>query len=146
VRGCGDDIHTVLRQLCLKFRVLHLLILSRGHYQKSLLQYVQHKPYDLCYLVHLSDKLVDVGFSVAKVTTLYIVLEFPSSPSTRGVRELEWPQEVRGLEDFLRTKEKKQRVDVHLFEVRSSGGNFVNKILDAKNIELSQSFFDNGIV
>jgi len=57
------------------------------------------------------------------------MLEFSCPPSTCRIRELEWPQKVGGL-----------------FKVRTSSDDFVNKILDAKNIKLSKSFFDNGIV
>jgi len=85
--------------------------------------------YSLLSLVHLSDELVDILLSVAKVTTLHVMLELPCSPSACGVREFEWPQEVGGL-----------------FEVGSSSGNFMDKIFDAKNIELSEGFFNNGIV
>ena len=45
-------------------------------------------------LVHLSDELVDVGFPVTEIATLHVVLELPRPPSTSGVGELEWPQEV----------------------------------------------------
>lgn len=45
-------------------------------------------------LVHLPDKLVDVGLPITKVTTLDEVLEFPCPPATSGVRELERPKEV----------------------------------------------------
>jgi hypothetical protein len=58
-------------------------------------------------LVHLSDKFVDIGFSVTEVATLYVVPEFPCSPSTRGVRELEWPEEVGSLKHLLIMKQKK---------------------------------------
>jgi hypothetical protein len=42
-------------------------------------------------LVHLSDELVDVGFSVAEIATLDVVLEFACPPATSGVGELEGP-------------------------------------------------------
>ena len=35
---------------------------------------------------------------------------------------------------------------MYLFEVRSSSDDFVDKILDAKNIKLSKGFFNNSIV
>ena len=50
------------------------------------------------HLVHLSDELVDVGFPVAEVTTLNVVLEFACPPATSRVGELEGPQEVGGLQ------------------------------------------------
>lgn len=48
-------------------------------------------------LVHLPDKLVDVRLSVAKVTTLHIVLEFACPPSAGWVGKFERPQKVRCL-------------------------------------------------
>jgi hypothetical protein len=74
------------------------------------------------------------------------MLEFPCSPSTCGVGELEWPQKVGGLEILLITQQMKKSVDVYLFEVRSNSDDFVDKILDTKNIKLSKGFFDNSIV
>ena len=74
------------------------------------------------------------------------MLELPCSPSTCGVRELEWPQKVGGLQVSLITQQKKKSVGVYLFEVRSSSDDFMDKILDAKNIKLSKGFFDNSIV
>lgn len=48
-------------------------------------------------LVHLSDELVDVVFSVTEVTALDEVLELAYPPATSGVGELERPKEVRRL-------------------------------------------------
>jgi hypothetical protein len=48
-------------------------------------------------LIHLPDELVDVIFTVSVVTTLHEMFEFACSPSTGGVGELEWPEEVGGL-------------------------------------------------
>lgn len=48
-------------------------------------------------LVHLSDELVDVALPITEVTTLDVVLELSCPPSPCGVRQLERPQEVRGL-------------------------------------------------
>ena len=45
-------------------------------------------------LIHLSDELVDVSFPVTEIATLHVVLELPCPPSTSGVGELKWPQEV----------------------------------------------------
>ena len=42
-------------------------------------------------LVHLADELVDVGFTVAVVTTLNEVQELAFTPATSGVGELERP-------------------------------------------------------
>ena len=52
-------------------------------------------------LVHLPDELVDVGFPVAEVTTLDVVLELACPPATGGVGELERPKEVRCLENHI---------------------------------------------
>jgi hypothetical protein len=49
----------------------------------------------------LSNKLVDVGFPVAEVTTLNIMLELACPPATSGVGELEGPQEVGNLRGVL---------------------------------------------
>jgi len=49
-------------------------------------------------LIHLSDEFVDVGFPVAEVTTLNVVLEFACPPAPSGVGELEGPQKVGGLQ------------------------------------------------
>jgi hypothetical protein len=37
-------------------------------------------------------------------------------------------------------------VHIYLFEVGSGSGDFMDKILNAKNIKLSKDLFDNGIV
>jgi len=42
----------------------------------------------------LPNKLIDVGLPIAKVSALYIVLEFANSPSAGGVGKLERPKEV----------------------------------------------------
>lgn len=62
----------------------------------------------LHYLVHLSDQLVDIVFSVTKITALYVMLKFSRSPSTSWVRQLEWPEKVGGLERPLTTWQKKE--------------------------------------
>jgi len=71
------------------------------------------------HLVHLPDKLVDVFFTVSMVATLHKVFEFACSPSTGGVRELEWPEEVRSLHDKselreCKTQAKKRRACLKL--------------------------------
>ena len=52
-------------------------------------------------LVHLPDELVDVAFPVAEVTTLNVVLELRLYPATVGVRELDGPEEVGGLQIYM---------------------------------------------
>lgn len=56
------------------------------------------------------------------------VLEFALSPATSGIRELEWPKEVR-----------------RLFEVRPNGGNLVNKIFNRENVVFAQLLLNDGI-
>ena len=64
-------------------------------YSASTKNHLQQLNGDL--LVHLSDELVDVGLPVAEITALDEVLEFPYSPATSWVGELEWPEEVGDL-------------------------------------------------
>jgi len=77
----------------------------------------------------LANKLVDVNFSVAKITTLHIVPELPCPPSTSGVGELERPKEIRGL-----------------LEVGTGSDNLMHEILDAKDVVLAEVLLDDGIV
>ena len=79
--------------------------------------------------VHLSNEVVDVSFPITKVTTLYIVLEFPCPPTASGIGELEGPKEVAGL-----------------LEIGTSGNNFVDEILNAENVILAKVFLDDGVV
>lgn len=81
------------------------------------------------YLVHLADELVNASFSVTKVTTLDVVLELPCSPTTIGVRELEWPQEVGGL-----------------FEIGASSDDLMYKILNTENVVFTEVSLNYGIV
>lgn len=57
------------------------------------------------------------------------MLELPCPPSTCGVRELEWPKEVRGL-----------------LEVRPGSDNLMHEIFDAKDVVLAQVLLDDGVV
>lgn len=86
-------------------------------------------PAECMLLVHLADKLVDVVFPITKVTTLHVVLELPCPPSTGGVRELEWPEEVGGL-----------------LEVGAGGDDLVYEVLDAKNVELAERALNDAVV
>jgi len=45
-------------------------------------------------LVHLSDKFVDIGFPVTKVSTFNIMLKLTRPPAAGRVREFERPKEV----------------------------------------------------
>ena len=67
----------------------------------------------LSHLVHLSDKCVDVVFSVAQITTLDKVLEFPSVEATRGAGQFEWPQEVGRLLEVGSDSVYYEKVSVH---------------------------------
>ena len=118
---------------------------SEHRWEKSMLdsEYLQRACHKL---IHLSNELIDIFLSITKVSSLYIMLEFSCSPSACRIRELEWPQKVGSLEILLITNRRKESVTAHLFEVRASSEDFVNKILDAKNIKLSKGFFDNSIV
>jgi len=64
-------------------------------------------------LVHLTDELVDIVFTITLVASFNVVLEFPRPPATSGVRQLEWPKEVGSL-----------------FEVGPNRDDFVNEVLD----------------
>jgi hypothetical protein len=44
--------------------------------------------------VHLTDKLIYVGFPITEVSTFDIVLEFARPPPASGVREFERPKEI----------------------------------------------------
>lgn len=80
-------------------------------------------------LVHLLDKSIDVLFSVTKVTTLNVVLEFSGSEATSWVAELEWPQEVGSL-----------------LEVWTDSVDLVDQVFHANHAELAQVVLDELVV
>jgi len=80
-------------------------------------------------LVHLPNELVDVGLPVSEVTALNVVLEFPYSPATSGVGELEWPEEVG-----------------RLLEIRTGGEDFVNKIFNRDDVVLAERLLNHTVV
>lgn len=81
-------------------------------------------------LVHGLDQLVDELFTVTESTTLDKVLELSwNTPTTRWVRQLEWPQEV-----------------VSLLEVWTDGDDFVDQVIDGQDTELTQVGFDDSVV
>ena len=80
-------------------------------------------------LVHLADELVDVGLPVTEVTALDEVLELPCPPAASGVRELEWPEEVR-----------------RLLEVGAGGVDLVHEILDGEDVVLAEGLLNDGVV
>ncbi len=100
----------------------------------------------LHHLVHLSDELVDVDLPVTEVTTLDVVLEFPCPPATSGVGELEGPQEVRGLEAQVGHGFENDSKNTYLLEVGAGGDDFVNEILDAKDVEFAKGSLDDAVV
>jgi len=77
----------------------------------------------------MSDERVDVSFLVTEVATLDVVLELVCPPSTRGIGELERPQEIQCL-----------------FEVRASGEDLMNEIFDGEDIILSKRRLDDADV
>jgi hypothetical protein len=80
-------------------------------------------------LVHLADQLVDVLFTVTKVTALDKVVELAGFESTvRGV-ELERPEEVGGL-----------------LEVRADGEDLVDQVFHTDDAVLAKSFFDDLVI
>lgn len=80
-------------------------------------------------LVHLPDEGVDVLLTVAKVTTLDVVLELAGTEATSGVGELEGPEEVGGL-----------------LEVGADGVDLVDQVLHADNAVLGEVLLDDGVV
>jgi hypothetical protein len=44
--------------------------------------------------VHLSDKLIYIGFPITEVSAFDVVLELARPPTASGVREFERPKEV----------------------------------------------------
>lgn len=81
-------------------------------------------------LVHGLDQLVDEFFTVTERTTLDEVLELSwDTPTTRWVRQLEWPQEV-----------------VSLLEVRTDSNDFVNQVIDGQDTVLTQVSFNDRVV
>lgn len=80
-------------------------------------------------LVHLADEGVDVLLTVAKVTTLDVVLELAGTEATSGVGELEGPEEVGGL-----------------LEVGADGVDLVDQVLHADNAVLGKVLLDDGVV
>ena len=80
-------------------------------------------------LVHLADEGVDVLLTVAKVTTLDVVLELAGTEATSGVGELEGPEEVVGL-----------------LEVGADGVDLVDQVLHADNAVLAELLLDDLVV
>ena len=80
-------------------------------------------------LVHLAYELVDVLLPVTVVATLNEMPELACTPAASGVRELERPEEVRGL-----------------LEVRASGRYLVYKILNAEDVVLAKRLLDHAVV
>lgn len=67
--------------------------------------------------VHLTDKLVDVALPVPVITTLHKMEELAGTPAASGIRELERPEEVRGL-----------------LEMWAGGDDLVHEVLDTEDV------------
>ena len=96
----------------------------------------------------MSDERVDVSFLVTEVATLDVVLELVCPPSTRGIGELERPQEIQCLAGGLSHESKTGLVhgSTYLFEVRASGEDVMNEIFDGEDIILSKRRLDDADV
>ena len=80
-------------------------------------------------LVHLADELVDVLLPVTVIATFNEMPELACTPAASGVRQLERPEEVRGL-----------------LEVRASGRDLVNKVLNAEDVVLAKRLLDHAVI
>jgi hypothetical protein len=77
----------------------------------------------------LLDQLVDLIFTVTKITALDKVLELPLVEAASGAIQFEWPKEVRSL-----------------LEVGADGVNLVDEILHTDHSVLAEVLFDNLVV
>jgi len=80
-------------------------------------------------LVHLSDQIVDLVFTVTKITTLDKMSELAGPKAPSWVGELEWPEKVGGL-----------------LEVGTDGEDLVYQIFNTDNAILAEAVLDNGVV
>ena len=80
-------------------------------------------------LVHAAHKSVDSLLAVAKITALNKVLELARLEATRGVAELEGPQEVG-----------------RLLEVGADRDDLVDEVLHAEDAVLAKVFLNDGVV
>ena len=78
-------------------------------------------------LNHFLEEIIDLDFSISKVTTLNKVVGL-LSPSSGGVVQLEWPQEVGGI-----------------LEVGSNGEDLMDQILNTDDSKLAQLALNNVI-
>ena len=74
------------------------------------------------------------------------MLEFACPPSTGRVGEFEGPQEVGSLQRFFNQSSCMLDLVPYLFEVRANGENFVDKVLNAKNVVFSECLLDHLVV
>jgi len=81
------------------------------------------------YLIHVSDKFVDVVLPFASITTLDECSEFPSSEPRGGVAQVKGVQEV-----------------VDLLEVRSDSDNLMDNVLDRDDTIFTEVLLDDGVV
>lgn len=77
----------------------------------------------------MSDKSVNLVFTVTLVTTLNVVLELPLAEATSWVAKLEWPKEVGGL-----------------LEVGANGEDLVDQILNTDNSVLAKAVLNDSVV
>ena len=93
--------------------------------QFFLVDFIQFLYFLNCYfwsydvLNHASQQVVDVLFTVSKVTTLCEMVGL-LLPSAIWIVELEWPEEVG-----------------HLLEIWTNGGNFVDDVFNANDAEFA---------
>ena len=74
------------------------------------------------------------------------MLEFACPPAAGRVGELEGPQEVGSLIRMVKCDPFRSNLVPCLFEIRSNSEDFVDKILDAKDIVFSKRFLDHLVV
>ena len=79
-------------------------------------------------LIHFSDKLVDLVFTVTMVTALNKVCGHLTETTLRRT-QLEWPQEI-----------------VSLLKMLTNSVNFMNEILRANDTMFSQLLFNDGVI
>jgi hypothetical protein len=74
------------------------------------------------------------------------VLEFACPPATGRVGELEGPQEVGSLRQTGKRNPSRLNLVPCLFKVRPNSEDFVDKILDAKDVVFSKRSFDHLVI
>ena len=80
-------------------------------------------------LIHLLDQRIDLVLPIPQITTLDKMLELPRPEATRGIRQLERPQEV-----------------ARLLEVGPHNHNFMHQILHTDDAEFAQVLLDDLVI